>query len=229
VFLFLLAAGVFGGGLYLVRPDFFGAAPPPEERDAEAEARERAREQERLNAEHSARFGDLIVRATPERAQILLFIGRGPALAKNLPVGIAHEFVAIADGRAPTRALVAPDAEWEQTPEGARYELGMQTPADEVALEDLDLGRSLMPRDVGTPGTTLGTVRVVTTPRGAKVYQLVGFAPDAVIEDVRTDEAIEVIAFAEGHRVERVLVGPSDWRTEGEGRVAEVTIELRPR
>ena len=28
------------------------------------------------------------------RAQVLLFIGRGPAIAENLPTGVAHEFVA---------------------------------------------------------------------------------------------------------------------------------------
>lgn len=229
VFLFVLVVGGFAGGLYYLRPDLFGAAPPTPERDLDAERAERDRRQQQLNEEHAGRFGTLVVEVAPERSQVLLFIGRGPARATNLPLGLAHEFVAIADGRAPTRAIVPADAEWEQTADGAQYELAMQTPNQEVALEDLDLGRTLLPQDVGTPGTTLGTVRVVTTPRGAKVYQLAGFAPQVTIENVRTDEAIELLAFAEGHRLERIVVGPSDWRTEAEGKVAEVNVTLTER
>ena len=50
--------------------------------------------------------GDLEVRVANERAQILRFVGRGPVTVEHLPLGVAHEFVAIADGHAPARLLV---------------------------------------------------------------------------------------------------------------------------
>jgi len=53
---------------------------------------------------------------------------------------------------------VPPDAEWETTPTGSRYELAMQVGDEEMPPERLDLGATRLPREVGTPGATLGTV-----------------------------------------------------------------------
>lgn len=227
---FLLLAALTVAGVAVLRPDLIDralgretapeaapAGPTPEEREAAARA-------------HRARFGTLTVRSTPDRAQVLMLIGRGPAVARELPTGMAYELVAIADGRAPTRAVVPADATWESTPDGPRYELGMQTGDVPMQADALVLGETRLPRDaLGAPSATLGSVRVVTTPPAAKVYLLVGFTPQVQVQNVRTDEIVELLVYLEGHRVERVLVAPSDWVAgEDGGRAADVAVTLTP-
>ena len=169
------------------------------------------------------------MRSTPDRAQVLLFVGRGPAIARQLPTGMAYELVAIADGRTPTRAIVPADAQWEATPEGPRYELAMQTGDEPMPPERLVLGDTRLPRDaLGAPGAELGSIRVVTNPPGAKVYLLVGFTPQVTVANVRTDEVVELLVYREGHALERVAVMPSDWRDGEDGKVAEIDVTLRP-
>ena len=226
---FLVLIGALVGGVVAFRPDIvdrFLGAPPPEEAAAERLAEERAQAQAELNEQHARRFGNLVVRASPPRAQVLLFVGRGPAISPPLPVGVAHEFIAIADGRSPTRAVVPKDAQWEETDDGPRYELAMQTGDDEMTFESLVLGPTRLPRDMGTPEPTLGTVRVVTNPPGAKVYQLVGFAPDVRIESLPTDQPHELLVWLEGYEPERAVVGPSDFREVDGEQVAEISVEL---
>lgn len=223
-FVALLAATA--AALALLRPDLVDAMlgrPPPPAPDPGPTAEERAQmERERL-----ARFGTLTIEVSPERAQVLMFVGRGPAMATELPVGVAHEFVAVADGRGPTRAVVPADAEWEATDGGARYELAMQAGVEPMAV--LDLGPTTLPRDVGAPRGALGSVRVITNPPGAKVYVLVGFSPSVTVENVRTEEAIELMVYLEGHAVERLVVGPSDWQVTEDGtKRASVTATLTP-
>lgn len=169
------------------------------------------------------RAGTLVVRPSVERAQVFLFVGRGPISVDQLPRGVAHEFLVVADGMRPARALVpATSDEWETTSEGPRFELAVQ--ANEPGSSD-EFGPSLMPSGTGTAGE-LGSVRVVTNPRGAKVFQLVGFAPEARIEGIDPARAYELMVIAEGYGTERVVVGPSDWREEGEGSLAEVSVTL---
>ncbi len=232
-FMFLLLIGALVGGVAFLRPDVIDrilgrGSLADEEREALAQA-EREAQRAREAADRRERFGDLVVTSTPDRAQVLMFVGRGPALATDLPKGVAHEFVAIADGRSPSRAIVAPDATWETTPEGLRYELAMQTGETAVAFSDLDLGATRLPANVGSPTNEMGSVRIVTAPPGAKVYQVIGFTPDVRVSNVQTSEAIELIVFAEGHAPERVFVGPSDWSERDGHKVAEINVTLRPR
>lgn len=222
--------------LAVVRPDvidrILGRA---EEPDYEAEMEEARAEQERLRQEAEADLlaahGDLTVRTTSTRAQVLLFVGRGPAIAENLPTGVAHEFVAIADGRAPTRAVVPPSAQWSEATadQPAQYELAMQTGQREMTFENLDLGVSQLERgDMGQPTGSFGRVRVITTPQGARVFLLIGFG-GAHVSDLPVDESHELLVFEEGFVAQRVFVGPSDWQGGGDAKVAEIEIELTPR
>ena len=97
-----------------------------------------------------------------------------------------------------------------------------------MAAEDLALGDTRLPQNVGSPTTELGTVRVVTSPPGAKVYVLVGFSPSVIVENVRTDEAVELLVYHEGHPVSRHVIGPSDWQEAADGAksaILEVTLE----
>jgi hypothetical protein len=226
-----VVVGLVGiAGVAVLRPDLvdraLGREPAPE-----APVGPTAEEQAAALRAHRARFGALTVRSTPDRAQVLLFVGRGPAIATELPVGMAYELVAIADGRAPTRAVVPADAVWEQTAEGPRYELAMQTGETEMAATSLVLGDTRLPRDaLGSPSATLGSIRVVTHPPGAKVYLLVGFTPEVHVQNVRTDEVVEVLVYRDDHVLERAVVAPSDWREGPDGtRTAEIDVTLTPR
>jgi hypothetical protein len=161
-------------------------------------------------------------------------VGRGPAVVEHLPVGVSHELVAIADGKAPTRVVVPADAQWEPiddvTATGPvdrfRYEIALQTRDEAMRFERLDLGASRLTPNMGTATGDLGTVRVVTTPPGAKVYLLIGFAPSARIQNLRTDVPVELLIWADRHQPERAIVGPSDWISGPEGLTADVAIEL---
>jgi hypothetical protein len=159
-----------------------------------------------------------------------LFVGRGPAEASQLPLGRAHEFVVFAEGKSPSRAVVAPDAEWESSDDGPRYELAVVAGNDAMPFEELELGPTTLPQDMGPGSTEIGTVRVVTAPRGALVWQVVGFSPTARLEDIVTDEAHELLLYKEGHVPQRIVVGPSDWQ-EAEGGIqrAEVDVVLEPK
>ena len=50
-----------------------------------------------------------------------------------------------------------------------------------------------------------------------KAKQLVGFSPQVTVENIATDEPIELLVYHEGHPVERALVGPSDWQILEDG------------
>ena len=182
----------------------------------------------------SPRGGDLAVHVSAPNAQVLRFVGRAPVTIERLPVGVAHEFVATADGFRPSRVLLAADADWEATAEGARYELALQLDPlrderDERATEQLELGPSRLASQVGGQPSRLGSVRVVATPRGARVYQLVGFSPDAKVQDVPLAEPQELLIYREGYvPVVRVLQA-SDFKPQGERRVATVDVTLSKR
>ncbi len=174
--------------------------------------------------------GTLEVESTPSRAQVFLFVGRGPVVVEDLPVGVAHEFVVIADGHRPQRVIVPADAVYEPHEQSSRYELAAQVgpalaPGDDP--QAIDLGPSLMPAAPGTAGD-LASVRVITNPPGAKVYMLVGFTPDVHVENLSAREATELLVWAEGHRLERVVVGPSDWQGQGSEQQAHIRTTLTP-
>jgi hypothetical protein len=174
------------------------------------------------------KYGDLVITSTPDRAQVFLFAGRGPAIVEKLPVGVAHELLAIADGRTPTRAVVPADAAWEDTPEGPRYELAMQTGEEQVSPDAWDFGPSRLPTTPGIPSAERGNVRVVTSPPGARVYQLIGFTPGARIDNVLLGEPLEALVYLPGHIIERVTIDRSMFMSLGDKPIAQVDVVLKP-
>lgn len=226
---FLVIIVACAGVVAFLRPDLvdqaLGRPPAPP-----ADTGPTPEEQAAVLAAHRARFGLLTVTSEPPEAQVLLFVGRGPAIATDLPPGAAYELIAIADGHGASRAIVPADATWEPTPEGPRYELAIQTSDEEIDFAQLDLGPTRLPHELGAPGGDLGSVRVVTSPPGARVYLLIGFTPDVHVENIHTDEAVELLVYHEGYEIERVLVGPSDWTaTPDGGRAASVSVTLDER
>lgn len=212
----LIAAGI--AALVLLRPDvvarILGNA-PPDEPEVPAE----------VEPAPTRPHGNLLVSA-PAEAQILFFVGRGPAVAEDLPRGVAHEFVAVADGRSPTRAVVPSDAVWQEGGESPRYELAMQTGDSDVAFEQIDLGETGLTREgMGTPSGGLGSIRVITTPPGARVFLLIGFG-SARIEDLPADEPVELLVYLAGQPPRRVFIGPSDWTEQSDGLEANVTVSF---
>jgi hypothetical protein len=174
---------------------------------------------------------DLAVRVATERAQILRLVGRGPVSVPHLPLGVAHEFVAIAEGLTAARLLIPANAEWEATPDGRRFEAAMQLDKPTLEGDTLELGETLLPQDVGSPSATLGSVRIVTTPRGAKVYQVIGFAPEALVEQLPAEASQEILVFRKGFAPEVRVIGPSDYVDTPEGaghKRAELEVTLSP-
>lgn len=212
----LAVAAATAAALALMRPDLVDTLlgrplPPPEPSGPTDEDRSR------LLREHRARFGTLRVQVSPPRAQVLMHVGQGPAVAEALPLGVAHEFVVIADGRRPARAVLPADAEWEQREDGRRYELAMQAGDEPMSAEELVLGPTRLPPNVGSPSGALGDVRVITNPPGAEVYVLVGFSPLVTVENVRTDRPVELLIYHEDHPLERRAISPGDWEQEEDG------------
>jgi len=170
--------------------------------------------------------GELHVTSNPPRAQVLLLIGPGPALATDLPVGVAQEFVALADGYAPARAVIPTDAVWEDVAGKPRYELAIQGVRTTLDSTKLGLGKTLLPPDVGTPQARLGSVRVVTTPKGAKVYQLIGFTPDVRVENLPLDQSYEVLVYLEGRAAATRQLSAADFKALDGRRVADIDLAL---
>jgi hypothetical protein len=174
-----------------------------------------------------AESGDLIVRVPEADAQVFRFVGLAPVTVPNLPVGVAHEFVATAEGHAPARVLVPTDAEWELSSEGARYEVALQlAPVAEPTGASFELGPSRLTKQADPPTARLGSVRVVATPRGARVYQLLGFSPTVELRDLPLAEAEELLVYQLGSAPVLRVVAPTDFKLEGERRVADITVSV---
>ncbi len=172
--------------------------------------------------------GELRVTSEPARAQVFLFVGNGPTVATDLPIGVAQEFVAMAEGYAPTRAIVPSDAQWEQVSGSVqpRYELAMQAGRLDSPDQALELGPTLLQPDVGAPSGRLGSVRVITTPKAAKVYQLIGFTPDVRVENLPLDSGYEVLVYLPGYGLQTRRIEPGDFRELEGRRVADVSLQL---
>lgn len=92
----------------------------------------------------------------------------------------------------------------------------------------IDLGDSLLPGDVGTARAELGSVRIVTTPRGARVFQLIGFAPEARIENLPPGATEELLIWKRGYEPVQRIVAPGDFVQEGGRRKAQLDVTLSP-
>jgi len=175
----------------------------------------------------SAVGGTIDVTVTPPDAQIFQFIGRGPAVAEDLPVGSAHEFIVFDQGLRPSRAIVQQGAAWAVTDSGPLYELAVQAQPAEASAAATDLG---VPQAASSPsdeGPT-GTIRVITNPPAAKVYRFVGIGPTTQIRVASIQEGQEVLVYRPGHETRRAVIGPSDWQ-QGPGvdsKVATLLVEL---
>lgn len=172
--------------------------------------------------------GDLHINVSPSRAQVLLFLGKSPVVVGHLPVGVAHEFVAVVPDHAPKRAVVPSAAEWNRASGTPRYELSLNIP--EVATEELRFGGSLLPENP-TQGTgERGEIRLESEPKDAALYQVIGFAPRVLLKDVPLDKTIELLIVSDGFTPQKIIINGNDF-SPGKGnakRQAIVSTQLKP-
>ncbi len=172
--------------------------------------------------------GDLLVRVSEPRAQVLLAVGRGPAVVEDLPTGVAYEFVVIPDGGESTRAVVPATVNWQPGGELVFHELRMRAGDAQMEFSDLALGESLLRAEtMGAATDRLGRIRVVTEPANAKVYLLVGFSPNVRIRDLPVDREHELLVYHDGHPLRRIVVPTDAWTVSGSRPVAEIAVNLQ--
>jgi hypothetical protein len=224
--LVVLAAVLAGGYLLLGRERARSALglEPPASREPTA-----PRLDARTAQPPPPKHGELRVTSSPARAQVLMFVGTGPVVVPDLPAGVAHEFVAIADGKAPSRVVVPADAAWQQDGARRRYEVALQLDDADARRAADDLGATRLPQQVGAPSGSLGEVRVVTSPPGARVYQLVGFTPDVSVQNLPVRQPLELLVYLSGHDLTRVAIAASDWKPVDGRLIAALDVPLRAR
>ena len=194
---------------------------------AEEQARAQAEEQKKA-APKPQRFGNLLIQAAPEGAQILLLRGTSPAVADELAVGVAHEFVAIAPGHQPARAVVPADGPWAEVEGTSQFELAIQSVANKAKSGSVKLGETLLRRDtMGKATGRFGRVRIITTPPGARVYQLIGFGT-ARVQNLKVDDTYDVLIYQEGFLSQKLSIKPDSWDESGGTPKLELTAQLQP-
>jgi hypothetical protein len=192
----LLALAAVGGGGYLVwhlrlfaPPERAAGPAPPSAQVPVAKAAPSC-------------LGTLVVTDVPAHAEALLRAGQAPVDVEKMPVGARLEFVATAEGYSPRRVVVPAGAAWDTGPDGKpRFEAAAQLEKSRGKPGTND------PWPAGEPGSEVGgqgppgTVRVVTTPRGAEVWMLAGIGPEVRIDQVPCEQDIDVL-----------LAGPTTFR-----------------
>ncbi len=168
--------------------------------------------------------GDIIVDVAPEGAQVLLFVGKAPVTAENVSIGLAQEFLATAKGYSAARAAVPADATWlKGEGENEYYELAIQLAEGGAA----GMAESaLTPKAVGKNSGRVGAVRVVTTPPGALVYQLVGRSPVATLSQSSAARTYEFLVVHPERSSQTLLITPDDFREDQGKLVARYSVEL---
>jgi hypothetical protein len=171
--------------------------------------------------------GVIDVTVSPPDAQIFAFVGRGPVVVQDMPVGSAHEFIVFDRGLRPSRAVVPEGASWTTIDGGPIYELAVQAQPATVPADALDLGRP-QTQSGGLGAGQVGTIRVITNPPGAKVFRFVGLGPTARIEAASIHEGQEILVYHPDRETRRAVIGPSDWQaSQGQsGHAARLEVDL---
>jgi len=184
-------------------------------------------------------------------------MGRSPVTVTPLPAGIVHEFVAVNGQGRSWRALAALDAQGNCiSPDGIRdiargrahsvsgwdggypslkpssnrmCEILIPLDKREIRRPAWDLGPTLLPQKVGVALDRYGTVRVRTEPSNLAVYQLIGFTPNAQLKNLPTDQNTELVVYASGYQLEKVVITPELWKDTGSTKHAVLDISLKAR
>jgi hypothetical protein len=128
-----------------------------------------------------------------EGSEILLRKGQGPVDVPQMPVKARIEFVVTAEGFAPKRAVVRADAVWDRKPNerprlDVPVELASAKPGALLPWPAVESGTG-----VGGEGES-GIVHLVTSPRGADVWLLIGLGEQARFGPLPCDTDAEFMA-----------------------------------
>jgi hypothetical protein len=169
----------------------------------------------------------LTVTGAPANAEILLRAGQAPVDVEKMPVGPRLEFVATAEGYAPKRAVIPGGATWDTGPDGKpRYEVAVQLDHSRTRPGTTDPWPAGEPgSDVGGKGSP-GTVHLVTTPRGAEVWQLVALGPEAQF-DVKCGGEVEVLVAGPTTLRKRIRVAESQFVAADGGLERQATVSAK--
>jgi len=152
---------------------------------------------------HEIVLGQATIHLSTEGARVLMFVGRAPVDVRDVARGVPQLLLATQSGRADAWATVPADAVWTGT-EDPRLELAMELPEAGEAVETPAPAAAALTEDTGT-------VRVVTNPPSAKIFRVVGMAPEVQISGVRTDQVLELLIMREGFVTARRLITPGQW------------------
>jgi hypothetical protein len=191
VFAFLVVAALGGVALLRFEPGFLSGRTP---RIVEEERRTAAQATSALVARPPPVCrATLVVTDVPQGAEILVRSGLAPVDVERVPSGARLEFVALAEGYAPRRAVVPHGAAWDAPNGRPRFELPIQLEKSRAKNGALD------PWPAAEPGTVVGgqgapgTVHVVTSPRGAEVWMVAGAGPEAKLESLPCGTGLELM------------------------------------
>jgi len=194
LFAVVIAAALGGVALLTFEPGFLSGRTPTvveEERRAAAAAASALV----ANPPQPCR-ATLIVTDVVQGAEVLVRSGPAPLDVERVPSGARLEFVALADGYAPRRAVVPQGAPWEASSGKPRFELPIQLEKSRAKSGAVD------PWPPSEPGTVVGgqgapgTVHVVTSPRGAEVWMVAGGSPEAKLESLPCGAGMELMVAA---------------------------------
>lgn len=167
------------------------------------------------------RAGIRILDAEPD-AEILLRVGKAPVDMASLPVGTRIEFVATAEGHVPKRAVIPAQVAWDRGPDKKpRYELALELVPSRARPGTDD------PWPPSEPGTQVGgrgepgNVHIVSTPRAADIWLLIGLGPEARYQPLPCDADADILV-AHGTSRLKLHAAAKDLAAAPEGPDAQV-------
>jgi serine/threonine protein kinase len=226
--LLVLIAGAVG--FYIVYQDQKAASAAQRERDERArrEADERTRQAQNAQADR----GSIGVTVTPSEASVWLKLGRTNLDTMALTSSQLHRLRIELDRYQPVDTEVVA-ASWEGTGQARRAKVAVTLKAAALdrktkkpVIEPLPaLPPNLAAQTGFTPGE--GPIRIETSPPGAEVWLLIGFADSGVSFPTIAGRAYELRALAEGHKPGYVSITADEWRDpKGDSRAP---IDMAPK
>jgi hypothetical protein len=159
----------------------------------EQKANERAKQAASAAHEAASCHATLDVSDVPAGAEVLLRVGQAPVDVPHLPVGTRLEFVATAEGYSPKRVVVPAGATWDPGADGKpRFEVAVQLDRASPKAKGESWPPGEAGSEVGGKGAP-GTVHLVSSPRGVEIWMLAGLGPEALVEQLPCDQAVEVL------------------------------------
>ena len=203
--------------VWRLKPGFLSGR-TQEKIDAERAAFE-ADKQKQLAAQEANNCREsLVVADVPPAAEVLLRVGQAPVDVEKMPVSTRLEFVATAEGFAPKRTVVPAGATWDAGGDGKpRFEVAVQLDKSRAKAGAPDLWPA------GEPGSSVGgngppgTVHIVSTPKGADVWLLVGVGPEATIDQLVCGADVDVLVAGPTALRKRLHVPAADFVSQATG------------